>query len=93
MADGTQAPATATIPLMDPPQYVRTGLPPSISHLSYLDVNAALLARPPVPYSRITCDIPVCDNTARRRFAGVTILPDPTRWAYGHWMRTLLANQ
>jgi hypothetical protein len=60
---------------------------------SYPDVVAAMLARPPVPYPRFPCVTPSWDNTARRRHGGATILHGSTPSAYGHWLRSVLADQ
>ena len=59
----------------------------------YPDVVADILARAPVPYARFPCVTPAWDNTARRRQGGATILHGSTPAAYGHWLRSVLADQ
>jgi lipopolysaccharide biosynthesis protein len=60
---------------------------------SYPEVVAAMLARPPVDYPRFPCVVPSWDNTARRRNGGATILHGSTPEAYGHWLRSVLADR
>ncbi|MCP9927199.1 glycoside hydrolase family 99-like domain-containing protein [Cyanobium sp. CH-040] len=60
---------------------------------SYPHVVAAMLARPPVAYPRFPCVTPGWDNTARRRQGGGTVLHNSTPEAYGHWLRSVLADQ
>jgi lipopolysaccharide biosynthesis protein len=60
---------------------------------SYPEVVAAMLARPAVDYPRIPCVVPSWDNTARRRNGGATILHGSTPEAYGHWLRSVLADR
>jgi hypothetical protein len=60
---------------------------------SYRTVAAAMLARPPVPCPRFPCVTPAWVNIARRRHGGATILYRSTPAAYGHLLRTVLANQ
>ena len=60
---------------------------------SYSEVVAAMLARPPGPYPRFPCVTPAWDNTARRSHGGATIVHGSTPSAYGHWLRTVLADQ
>jgi hypothetical protein len=60
---------------------------------SYPDVVDAMLARPTVPYLRFPFVTPAWVNTARRRNGGATNLYGFTPSAYGHWLRSLLADQ
>ena len=60
---------------------------------SYPEVVDAMLARSPVGYLRIPCVLPSWDNTARRRNGGATILHGSTPEAYGHWLRSVLADR
>ena len=60
---------------------------------SYSDVVDDMLARPPVPYPRFPCVTPAWDNTARRCQGGATILQGSSPGIYGHWLRSLLADQ
>jgi hypothetical protein len=46
-----------------------------------------------VPYPRFPCVTPAWDNTARRRHGGATIFHGSTASAYGHWLRSVLADQ
>ena len=74
--------------------------PPLQPPLRWKLLNKLGLARPHqfrtnrvFSYPRFSCVTPAWDNTARRRHGGATILHGSTPSAYGHWLRSLLADQ